>query len=224
MLAERGLIYYLLKNYDKSIADFSQVIAKLPEQRQSAYFSRARSYYLMGNLSDAHADLKKSIALNDNDFNSHFFLSVIDMQQKEFKKEIDDLTKAIKVNLTAPTLYLERRADAHFQLAEYQAAIDDYSMAIEVNEKLPWLFAGRALAYAKLNLPDKAGKDLEKIEALKRKPSKKPEFDLYDLMSEKESTNSLNFLTKLISDRRDQLIASALKLKPEVLPTKVNTP
>jgi tetratricopeptide (TPR) repeat protein len=224
LLAERGAIYYLQKNYEKSVADFSQVIAKVPEQRQSAYFLRARSYYLMGKLGDARADLKKSIVLNDNDFNSHFFLSVVDMQQKEFKEAVDDLTKALKVNSAAPTLYLERRADAHFQLAEYREAIDDYSLAIDLDATQPWLLAGRALAYDKVNLPDKAGKDLEAIEVLKRKSAKQATSDSREKVVNKLAP-SLVFLEKSISDRRNQILAAASKLKTVTasppLPVKV---
>jgi tetratricopeptide (TPR) repeat protein len=134
------------------------------------------------------------------------------MQQKQYKKVIENLTQAIKRNPKAPSYYLERRADAHFQLGEYQAAIDDYSLAIDVDTEKPWLFAGRALAYDKVDSLNKAGKDLDAIEALKKKPAKQKIPDFYEDITNKPSA-SLDFLAKPIRDRRNQILVAASKLK-----------
>jgi tetratricopeptide (TPR) repeat protein len=84
--AVRGTIYYLQKNYDKAVADFSQAIAKAPQIRSVAYYSRARTYYLMGKLSDAQADLEKLTALNAQDFDSCFFLALSTCNKNNIKK------------------------------------------------------------------------------------------------------------------------------------------
>ncbi|MDR3615398.1 MAG: tetratricopeptide repeat protein [Candidatus Obscuribacterales bacterium] len=204
-LTERGLIYSSMKNFDKAISDFTQVIA-LDSAHPSliAYESRGDAYFMTNNFSAARGDAEKIIALAPNAPDGYFFLSAIDMRQQKYKKAVEDLNEAIKHNPNKlQTLYLECRADAHYQGTQYPAAVADYTEAIAIDATKPWLLSGRALAYSKLALPDKAKKDLVSLEALKSRKSGQTKSD----------SQSPTFLQEYIVGRRDQIMQAASKLK-----------
>jgi len=207
LLTERGLIYSSMNNFEKAVPEFTQVIAmESAHPRLIAYKSRRDAFFMMKNFSASRTDAEKVISLDSQDGDGYFFLSAIDMRQHKYEKAVEDLNEAIKRDPNKlQTLYLESRADAHYQGAEYSAAVADYTEAINIDATKPWLFSGRALAYSKSALPAKASKDLASLQALK---SKKPG------QTEKPAGPSAKFLEKFISDRRDQIMLAASKLKP----------
>ena len=58
----RGLVYKLLKDYNKAVADLSKCIQIVPNNA-TAYYNRFICYQMLGEQAKADADFKKAKAL-----------------------------------------------------------------------------------------------------------------------------------------------------------------
>jgi len=109
---------------------------------QMTYYNLAHSYRKLGNLQEAETAVKKAIALNDKDFQSHAELSYIYGQSKKVKEGIEEMLKAIEINpyflkgyLVLAALY--RTAAKHDLAIElYRQALGKVPAALMVYEEL----------------------------------------------------------------------------------------
>jgi tetratricopeptide (TPR) repeat protein len=139
----------------------------------------------------------------------------------EYEKSRAERKFAIRYGYADPDQAFQQCDDLFQNPAHYTLAINlAINSAINVDPTKQWLFAGRALADSKTDLPDKAGKDLQSVEALKKKPTKPKLPDVYEYVLNKNSPSS-DFLAKLNSDRRNQILAAASKLQSAAAPAKV---
>ena len=175
---ERGTNYSRLKQYDKAIADYSQVI-KINPNYAKAYYNRSYVYYQLKKYDEAISDLNKAKEIYTQQGDSDGVQKVEEAikltkqsfsqsnkksssEQKNYDKDIADLTEAIKNNPNDSKLYY-KRARVYYELQQYDKAITDLNKAIEINPNDVNAYGGRAANYVELKQYDKSIADYSQV-------------------------------------------------------------
>ncbi|MBK9204894.1 MAG: tetratricopeptide repeat protein [Candidatus Obscuribacter sp.] len=150
----------------------SQIIAtKTAPEVAAAYFTRARTYVLMGEDAKALLDYEASCKLNADDAPALFELGRLYFYNGRYKKAIETLTQALtkfkdrkEQQNCINTLTIRAKANNKFNRAA--DSIKDYSEAIALSPLQRDLLIERAAVYKSMGEKAKAAADEQKAKAL----------------------------------------------------------
>ena len=150
----------------------SQIIAtKTAPEVAAAYFTRARTYVLMGEDAKALLDYEVSCKLNADDAPALFELGRLYFYNGRYKKAIETLTQALtkfkdrkEQQNCINTLTIRAKANNKFNRAA--DSIKDYSAAIALSPLQRDLLIERAAVYKSMGEKAKAAADEQKAKAL----------------------------------------------------------
>ncbi len=139
---------------EAAIADLNQAI-KLSPNYGSAYYSRGRIRFQLGDYSGAILDYSQTIKLNPQDAGALANRCLARRKLFDFSAAIDDCSQAIKLN---PNYALPRanRCLALIAIGDFAASLADCNQAIALNPSQYDAYYGRGLIYQKLGDPNRA--------------------------------------------------------------------
>ena len=103
----RGVVYDLLGDLDKSIADYTSAIMLYPTYDQ-AYYNRARVYGRTGQSHKAIEDYTQAIAINPQNQGAYHNRGIIFAERGQIEKALSDLSRAIELNPQDGIAYYNR--------------------------------------------------------------------------------------------------------------------
>jgi serine/threonine protein kinase/Tfp pilus assembly protein PilF len=139
-------------------AEASQSIALAPEWAE-AYLVRARVRRRAGRRSDAIRDIEEGLALNPGDPRLMEFSGLLKAETGNPSAGLIDLDRAV-VRGARGTVRIPR-ARALMALGQYESAVREWSLAVEGDPDDPQAYLGRAQAFLRQGLRDRALVDLE---------------------------------------------------------------
>ncbi|KFF06591.1 tetratricopeptide repeat protein [Flavobacterium reichenbachii] len=92
-----SLLYFDLKNFEKSIVYSTKRIALNPENHVP-YIDRGLCYRKLKNYADAEKDFNKSLELKPDFFRAFGYRSFLFLELGQYQKSLDDAGKSIKIN------------------------------------------------------------------------------------------------------------------------------
>ena len=128
---KRGNSYLALSEYGKAAEDFEAAL-KI-EKTPNLFYLRGYALYMVGNYSEAHDCFVSSIAMNGDDHNTLYHISLC-------KYELGDITEALKACENA--ILLDKARDAKYFMhsgllreiiQDYDGAIQDYTVALKLD-------------------------------------------------------------------------------------------
>lgn len=141
--SQRALYYEELGWLDKAIEEYDFLI-KLEFTNPDHYINRGMVYFDKDEYIKAKLDLNRALKYDPQNFKAYYFLSLIAAQENKFDKEVEYLTKAIKLKGDDPDLYFERGLT--YQILEnYNAALADIDKAISMNHDEPDYYSAKAM-------------------------------------------------------------------------------
>lgn len=149
-----------LKSFDRAI--------KLKPVSWLAYFNRAETYLLMGNLEKSKIDLDRCIYLNNKFALSYDSRGVVKTQLGEYESAMQDFNIAIELDPELATAWLNR-ANAKVHLKLFNDAFVDYNQALSLNSDFKEALNNRAQLYIYYKKYELAYRDL--IKAIELDPN-----------------------------------------------------
>jgi len=120
--------------------------SKLTSESDSAYFTRANSYYGLGKYNEALSDYSKAIELNPESAGVYYSRGNAYLSLGKPTEALSDYSKAIELNPTFPAAH-NNRGFAYRKLGKYTEAISDHNKAINLNPKFAEAYYNRGLVY-----------------------------------------------------------------------------
>ncbi len=148
---ERGDVYTRMREYDKAIEDYERAVTLSPDAK--AYAARGALYHLSNRLSDAMNDFDNATMLDDSDPIGYVQRGSVYQQQGNYKKAIDEYTKAIGL---IPELFDSNRDMLDLLNGTIQSRLYEEAIAIVAG-----IQAGRGLCFLFLGDSDKSLADLD---------------------------------------------------------------
>lgn len=149
----RSSAYYLSGQYQQSVDDDAQAIARKPNFVE-AYYARAVSYQSLRQFQPAILDFDKVIALKPKPEAAPFFgRGTAYTALGQYKQAIPDFNQAIALGPDSVTY--NNRGYCYFQLGQFKRAIEDYDRAIILAPGSAGVLYMRGIA--KLRSDDKSG-------------------------------------------------------------------
>lgn len=127
----RGKIYFYLKDYHKSIAEYSQSIA-MRTDKYYLYTNRADAYVKFGNYTAAEADYNKALALNDGAQDAWLGMGTMYLMQKKYVKSEFYFSRLINLSPYHYKAYF-LRAKLFEINNRYDEAISDMFESLKLN-------------------------------------------------------------------------------------------
>jgi hypothetical protein len=124
----RASVYFKHREYDKAIADFTQVVRLEPDFAGS-YKGRALAYRRKGELDRAVADYDQIIRLEPNETLGYFGRGSIHQERGELDRAIADFDDVIRLD-PKHAFAFEQRGRAYEHKGERDKAIADYRMVL----------------------------------------------------------------------------------------------
>lgn len=165
-LGEKARAELGLKQYDKSIADCSKVIALSP-RNGLAYQMRGLAYQGQGKSALAEADFKKAHSLGITAATN--LATILKAPEGGYTKTYNELTAAMKANPNA-IQPIKNRAFLSMQANQNKQAIEDFTLALTKDSKDAQALQGRAECYFATGEYQKAIDDFDTI--IKTNPQK----------------------------------------------------
>jgi tetratricopeptide (TPR) repeat protein len=153
LYSERADIYFKKGDYNKSIADYNQVLMLNPKYDET-YYNRARAYFIIGRADDALSDLNKFISLRPNDKDGYYWRASTFNLKGETDKAFSDYDEAIRLSPNDAYIFYSRGL-AHQLKGNLDPAIADYNQAIKLGMTYAAIYRNRGDIYKrKGNLDD----------------------------------------------------------------------
>ncbi|NJK34160.1 MAG: tetratricopeptide repeat protein [Oscillatoriales cyanobacterium SM2_2_1] len=156
----RGDVYLTQEQYQKAIADYSQVITLVPERAKLAYYKRGLAQTKLGQQETAIGDFLDCLALDNTYGDAYLTLGNTYYKLRDYAKAVATFTECL-VRSPNPEQALYRRGRAHLALKSYESAIADFTAACESQVNHTDSLYYRGLAYAESNQPQRAIADLQ---------------------------------------------------------------
>jgi tetratricopeptide (TPR) repeat protein len=196
----RGNSYYFKSDFDKALADFSEVVRRKPDS-YIALIQRGSIYAVVkGDIAAALADFNHAISIRPNQADGYKARAGLHILTKNPASALPDLNFAMTLQPDFAEAFLVRGI-AFERLQDSEKALADLTRAIQLKPTLVHAYKHRASVYAELNDPQRAIADLS--EALRLQPN---ESDLY---KRRGATYSLIDPKKALSDLNE-----AVRLEP----------
>ena len=152
LLLDRGIMFSRLGNYEKAIADFTQVI-QLNPNLSSGYVLRGRALYANAlRVINVHITSDNDITEDDEqDFEEEQSEEPSGTQLAGFKTEafeqaISDFTRAIRLDNHNAVLFRER-GQVYSSKGDFERAITDFNQALRLNSAFFQVYNNRGSAY-----------------------------------------------------------------------------
>ena len=126
----RGLAYAFAGDYERAIADFTEVVEI--DGSAAAYGNRGRTHDRAGDYEQAIADLTKAIEIGDNSAGDYIDRGVAYGRSGNQPQAIADFSKAIKIDGDSADAYCNRGV-AYVHAGDNEQAIADFSKAIKID-------------------------------------------------------------------------------------------
>jgi len=168
ILNYRGGAHGYLKQYDKSVEDFTHAISLSPKD-DKAYYNRGVTYIKKGEYDKTIADYSQAISLNPKNYNAYYNRGAAYFDKGEYDKAIADHTQAIFLGYSKP---YSNRGVSYIKKGEYDKAMDDFNKAISLNLKDAAAYNNRGAAYFDKGEYDKAIADFNQAISLNPKDDK----------------------------------------------------
>jgi tetratricopeptide (TPR) repeat protein/transglutaminase-like putative cysteine protease len=164
--ASRGDAWRMKNDYEKAIADYTEVI-RLEPKDATPYNHRGALLTEKGNLDGALADLTEAIRLAPDYPDPRSNRAHLRFLKGDVDGAIADLNEAIRLNPKFVIAY-NNRGNAWIAKADFDRAIADYDEAIRLNPKYVFAYNGRGNAWRDKGDLDRAIADY--TEALRLEP------------------------------------------------------
>lgn len=140
----RGLAYYTLKNFNRSISDNTQAI-NLDPQSVIAYHNRGLAHKNSGLLEAALSDYSEAIRLDSRYATAYVARGNVYSIKGDPDRAIADYNEAIRYNPEVLAYY--NRGLAYYDKKNYDQAIADYSEAIRLDPRYSIAFYNRGIVF-----------------------------------------------------------------------------
>ncbi len=197
----RGVAHGRLRQYDRSLADFSKAIELKPDAAWS-WTNRGVSHANLRQYDKALADHSKAIELQPDYALAWNNRGDCHRNLRQYAKALADCSKAIELKPGYAPAW-NNRGNAHADLGQHDKAMTDYSKATELqpDEALAWY--NRGTVHADLGQYDKAIADLSK--AIEIKPDLKEAW-----FNRGDAYRNLHQYDKALAD-----LSKVIQLKPD---------
>jgi tetratricopeptide (TPR) repeat protein len=132
-LNNRGSIYQSMKEYDKAIADYTEVI-RLDPRNVYALYNRGRSYQNKEDYDRAIADYTVVIRLNPQDAFAFYHRGYVYQSKKRYDRAIADYSVVIWLDPQDADAF-SNRGHAYQSMKEYDRAIADFTDALRLDPR-----------------------------------------------------------------------------------------
>ena len=166
-LAQRGVVYWLMKRYEDAWADFDCAIA-LDEKMTQVIANRGWANQSLKRYEEALADFDRAIALDEKYAWAFAQRGVTYQSLKRYEEALADFDRAIALDEKIAWAFL-RRGVTYRLLKRYEEALADFDRAIALDEKDAWAFALRGWAYRLLKRYEEALANFDRAIALDEK-------------------------------------------------------
>ncbi len=162
LLHKRGLIYMSMQNNDSAIENFSLSLA-INALNDQALLDRASCYFATRAYQKAMADYQTILTLKDSHYRKEARLgeALCHYTLGQYGLAIHQCRELVK-NFPGYVKALEVLANSYLSQASYVDAIDAYTRGLRLEHSNGDLYYGRAVAYYKNHMPEKALSDLKK--------------------------------------------------------------
>jgi tetratricopeptide (TPR) repeat protein len=147
---ERAQSYYIQRNYEKTIQDYTKAIELNYEPLSEPYYNRGYTHYIFRDYDRAIDDFTQAIELNYESLGLVYYNRGNAYYYKgNNRRAIADYTQAIELKYEPLAWLYNNRGLALRKDGQYDKAIADYTQAIELeHEPLNWPYYNRGNAYA----------------------------------------------------------------------------
>jgi tetratricopeptide (TPR) repeat protein len=166
----RAREYLMTRDYDRAVADYSQVLQLYPRDRY-AYMSRGDANFCKENVDQAIADYDQAIGLDPKDGHAYASRGAAYLHKDDFERAFADFSRALELNPSDVQAYLSR-GSAHLAMGEFDRAIADFDRAIQISPTYKIAYFLRGSAYAVKGDFDQAVSDYDKAIRLDRKDAR----------------------------------------------------
>lgn len=129
----RGRYYRELKQFDKAIDDFSNLIRLRPDEART-YITRGRLYTDMGELEKAMADFNRALELNSEHPDALANRGAVYGMQSQYGKALADLNRSLEINPKTEHALINRSL-VFYSLGRYEEALKDCLVLYELNPR-----------------------------------------------------------------------------------------
>lgn len=170
-LYEKGNSLVKEGNFKEAVQAYSSALNLLESDEKNAHvviLARARAYHDSGELERAFKDVStivRSETVDAETLTSTLHLRArLHLKQGRDRQALSDMTSAIKVsheNQSLRSLSFTQRGIIYLNLNRYENALSDFNKAIELDPDSGYAYAGRGLAYLRLDKIDAARRNAE---------------------------------------------------------------
>ena len=161
------IIYYRLKDWDKSIADFSRTIAFNDDLLGEAYLNRSICYFEKGDIDNALTDSLRGLEIRPDalEYNNHGYYLLI---KGRYDEALPYIQKSLELNPNLAATW-DTRGWYYFNVGNYNQAIEDLTRAINLDTEDSLIYSHRGASIYYVKEYDKAMIDLNKAVELNEK-------------------------------------------------------
>lgn len=145
----RGLCYQSMKNYQRSLEDFTKVI-DLANNNWEGYVNRGNSYLKLGNYSSALADYSDAIRYVPDNIEGYLGRSKVYAQQGKYPNALSELNLAVGVDPMNPRVYLSK-AWIHILNNDTLSIQNDINTAMYYDSNIVFTDYKRELLFVKVD-------------------------------------------------------------------------
>ena len=143
---KRGIAYFNLGDFDKSIADNDQALRINPKY-EDALVNRGASYARKGNIDRAVQDYDQAIRLDARDPIAFYNRGKARLDREQNDLAIQDFNDSLKLSPNN-AIALNNRGVAFRNKGDYERAMQDYDLAIKLDDKYNAAYNNRCWARA----------------------------------------------------------------------------
>ncbi len=159
----RGLAFYEVEKYNKSLDDFNAYITLHPDD-VDAYQYRANLKYLLGDFEGSIIDYNRTLSRFPSNIN-YVNRANSKLQLQKYEDALEDVDEALAIDANDAEA-INNKGDIYFALNKFEAALDMYNKAVLINPEDARTLNNRANALVKLNRYNDALMDYNKAISL----------------------------------------------------------
>jgi tetratricopeptide (TPR) repeat protein len=151
---------YRLRKYDDAINYYNQILQKYPDSPEilthlSEIYSLSETEFQNRDLNRSLEYARLAIEKAPNEYEPYAAIAIAFKELGDFDNAIINLNKAIELNKTDPTLYLDL-GTVYLEIPDYQEAVKQFERAVSLKPEDPNNYSWLAHSYDKIHNWDKA--------------------------------------------------------------------